>query len=65
MNEENCKCMQNFNHKNTKARDHLRDPGVYGMIILKQILEKWGVEWIQGRTQWRAFVNTVLNHRVP
>jgi hypothetical protein len=50
--------------------DHFGDPGVYGRIILKWILEKLdgGVDWIemaQDRDRWRALVNAVMNLRVP
>jgi hypothetical protein len=49
-----------------KERDH----HVGGRIILRWILEiGWGgMDWIdpaQDRDQWRALVNTVMNHRVP
>jgi hypothetical protein len=50
--------------------DHLGDPGVDGRIILKCIFKKWdgGMNWIelaQDRDRWRAFVNAVMNLRVP
>jgi hypothetical protein len=50
--------------------DHLEDPGVDGMIILKWIFERLGggADWIdlaQDRDRWRAVVYTVMNLRVP
>jgi hypothetical protein len=50
--------------------DHLGDPGVDGRIILKLIFKHLdgGMDWIelaQDRDRWRAFVNAVMNLRVP
>jgi hypothetical protein len=57
---------------NLREGDHLEDGGADGSIILKWILEKWnggvGLDWIdlaQDRDRWRAFVNAVMNLRVP
>jgi hypothetical protein len=41
--------------------DHLKDPAIDGMIILKWIFKKWhvGMDWIdmaQDRDTWRALV---------
>ena len=52
---------------------HLEDPGVDGKIILRWNIRKWkggvgGMDWIdlaQDRDKWRAFVNAVMNLRVP
>jgi hypothetical protein len=48
----------------------LKDPGLDGRIILKDIFNQWdvGMEWIdltQDRERLRVLVNTVKNHRVP
>jgi hypothetical protein len=53
-----------------KGRDHTEDLGVDGKLILEWILNKWSgkVDWThlaQYRDQWREFVNTVMNVRVP
>jgi hypothetical protein len=55
----------------SKARDHWEDLGVGGRVTLRRTLERLGVDeanWIllaQDRVQWRAFVNMVMNLRVP
>ena len=59
-----------FKWGNLRAGDHLEDLGVDGRIILERILEKWyeGVDWIdlaQDTDRWRAFMNAVMNLRVP
>ena len=55
---------------NLRVRDHLGDPGVDGRIILRWIFRKWDVgreriEMAQDTGRWRAFVNAVMNFRVP
>jgi hypothetical protein len=46
---------------NLEKRDHLGDPIVDEIIILRWI---W-IELVQDRDSWRAFVNAVMNLRVP
>jgi hypothetical protein len=51
-----------------EERDHYEDQKAVGWIILKWILERGSMDWIylaQDRERWRAFVNTVMNLRVP
>jgi hypothetical protein len=53
-----------------EGRNHLRDPGIDGRIILKWIFKTWdgGTDWIelaQDRARWPALVNAVINLRVP
>jgi hypothetical protein len=55
---------------NLRERDHWRDPGVDGRIILRWIFRRWnvgvwaGLSWLR-RDMWRALVNAVMNLRVP
>ena len=55
---------------NLRERDHLEDPRVDGMIILRLVFRKWYVgimDWIdlaQCKDRWRALVNAVMNSRV-
>jgi hypothetical protein len=54
-----------------KVKDHWEDLGVGGRISIKLDLREIGIDvanWIrlaQDRVQWQAFVNVVLNLRVP
>jgi len=56
---------------NQMERDHLKNPGIAGRIILRWIFRKWdggGMDWIdltEDRDRWRAVVNAVLNYWVP
>jgi hypothetical protein len=52
-----------------EERDHLKDPGIDGRIILKWIFEKWegGMDQIrlaEDMDRWWADVNAVMNLRV-
>ena len=51
-----------------RERDHLKDPGLDGRIILKWIFERLdgGMAWIdlaQDRDRWRAVMNAVMKSR--
>ena len=56
---------------NLRERDNLRDTRLDGRITLRWIFRKWdvgGMDWIQlaqDRDRWSAFVNAVMNLRVP
>jgi hypothetical protein len=52
------------------GKGHLEDPDIDERIILKWIFKKWdgGIDWsdlAQERDMWQAFVNVVMNLRVP
>ena len=66
MGERRCICKDLVG--NLRERDHLGDLAVDGKIILRWIFRKWDVGWIdlaQDRDRWRAFVNAVMNLRIP
>jgi len=54
-----------------EGKNYLGGPVVDGRIILRWIFRKWdvgGMDWIElaeDRDRWRAFVNVVMNLRVP
>ena len=55
---------------NVRERDHVGNPDVNWMTILKCIFKNWngGMDWIdvaQNRDRWRALVNAVMNFRSP
>ena len=50
----------------SEGRNHLKDPGVDGRIILRWKFGKWGggMDWIDladDMERWRALVNVVVN----
>jgi len=55
---------------NPRERDHLRDQGVDGRIILRWIFRNYygGIDWIDlapDRDRWPTLVSAVMNLRVP
>jgi hypothetical protein len=54
-----------------KERDHLRDLGVNGRIVLKWIFKKWDegtmdyTAMSQDRGMWRSFVGAIMKILVP
>jgi CRISPR/Cas system-associated protein Cas7 (RAMP superfamily) len=56
---------------NLRGKDHVGDPGVDGMIILRWISQEVGcevmdyIELDQDRDRWRDLMNAVMNLRVP
>jgi hypothetical protein len=54
-----------------RERDHLEDPDVDGVIILRWIFRTWNggdMNWTylaQDRERWRALVDAAINLRVP
>jgi hypothetical protein len=59
-----------FSWGNLREKDHWRDPGVVGRIILRCIFKTLdgGMDWIelaQYTDRWRAPVDAVMNFQVP
>jgi len=56
---------------NLREGDHLEDPSVDGMIILRWIFRKWnggGMDWIdlaQDWDRWWALIDAEMNLRFP
>jgi hypothetical protein len=51
-----------------KERDHWEDQEIGGWVILKWILGRGDMNWIdlsQDRGQWRALTNMVMDFEVP
>jgi hypothetical protein len=40
------RCTYRVSDRKPDKRDHLEDPGLYGIVILKRILKKWDGVWI-------------------
>jgi hypothetical protein len=64
------KHVKNLVGKNLKGRDPSKDLGVDGDNIRMDLREiGWkGMDWIHlanGRDQWRALVNTIMNLQIP
>jgi hypothetical protein len=49
-----------------RERDHLKDSGADGKIILKSIFKKWNQKacFAEDRDRWRSLVHAVINIRV-
>jgi hypothetical protein len=47
-----------------RGKDHLKEAGLNGSVILKWIFKKWDGGMAQDRDIWRAVVNAVMNLRV-
>jgi len=60
-----------FLSENLEERNHSKDLGVHGKMVLERILGEVGwevVDWMrvaQDTDQWRALVSTVMIFRVP
>jgi hypothetical protein len=54
--------------ENLKERGHLEDLGIDGGYTDHKAAGWYGVDWMhltQGKDQWPALVNTVMNLRIP
>ena len=55
---------------NLREREHLKDLGVSGSVILRWTFRKWDgdknrIDMAQDRNSWRALLNAVMNVRIP
>jgi len=63
-------CIQGLGRKKLRAKDHLRNLGVDGRIILKCVVKKWdnmGMDWIdlgQDRDRQQISLKEVIHLRV-
>jgi hypothetical protein len=62
------RCVTGFWWGNPRERDHLNDPCLNGMIILKWMFKQWNgdTDWIyldQNRDRWLALLNWVVSLR--
>lgn len=56
--------------ENLGKGDHLEDPDVDGIILIKLHLQEveqgtWSIDLARDRGSWRALVNKVMDLRVP
>jgi hypothetical protein len=49
-------CVQCFGRGKLRERDHLKDLGINGMILLKV---NW-IDLVQGRNKWQDLLNRVI-----